>query len=84
MQVVWLGMPLTKSTWELATSLPKDLVTEYQRGITYEVVTTTSHSGGQNMHILGACHQKDAAELQPPLKRAHFEEKSVSLNSGYV
>ena len=52
LQVAWFGRPLVKCTWELASSLPQDLVAEYEEVISREVQKTAVKAGGQTIYTL--------------------------------
>ena len=62
-QVVWLGRPITDSTWEPESNLPSTLVAEYEAGIVREVQKQTFTTGGQTVHTLSA------SATQPSVKR---------------
>ena len=50
--MAWLGKSLSECTWEQVSTLPASLVTEFEKGATFDVVDSTSQSGGQALHTL--------------------------------
>lgn len=63
--MVWLGRPVTESTWEPAASLPQNLVDDYEKGIQHDVCQLSSTSGGQTIHAI-ATSRKGTDDLSPP------------------
>ena len=53
-EVGWLGQVTSKSTWELANSLPKLVISEYEKGYQAEVSTETQTYGGHSTHIISS------------------------------
>lgn len=49
MQVIWLGRPMTCSSWEHASSLPTSLVKDYEDGVQRELHIESFSSGGQTL-----------------------------------
>jgi len=81
LQVVWLGDPLTKSTWESAADLPGALVKEYEDGLSREIQGDAYTSGGQTVCTLSSTLKP----TQPQAKKACMHHSSKeSSNSGYV
>ena len=58
-QVVWLGKEVTNSTWELATSIPEQLVADYEAGIVYEIEEMQTEVAGQVLHTLCSVAQSE-------------------------
>ena len=52
-QVVWLGKEVTNSTWELATSIPEQLVADY------EIEEMQTEVAGQVLHTLCSVAQSE-------------------------
>ena len=61
-KVVWLGRPLTESTWEPETSLPQELVADYEAGFLQEVQRETFTTGGQTIRTLSTAPTKDVCK----------------------
>ena len=62
-QVVW---PLAESTWELASSLPQNIVQDYENGIQHNICHLSTTSGGQTTCTISTARkeQKEFATLQ--------------------
>lgn len=81
-QVVWLGEPLSKTTWETATDLPIEMVKEYEQGLKRDIQEDMHISGGQTVCTLSTALKP----LQPEAKKTRLQQASLtdSSNSGYV
>ena len=44
----------SKSTWEVSSSLPKQLVDELENGVHRDLIDETFTSGGETVHILSS------------------------------
>ena len=78
LQVVWLGKPMTRSTWEPKSSLPEALVESYEDGLTQEIQREGMASGGQTIYTLSTSLRE-----QPPPKRPRVEcADNLSNSSG--
>ena len=85
-QVVWLGKPLTETTWELASSLPSKFIDDCERGIVHEVCSNlSSASAGYNIYALST-QSKELEDLLIPSKpkKAHSTIAIDASNSGYA
>ena len=49
---MWLGKPVTSSTWEEATSLPPSIVSDYESSIGYNVQECSFPSGAETLNFL--------------------------------
>lgn len=78
-QVVWLGRPVTESSWEPKPSLPKELVEDFEQGIEYEEVFT---SGGQSVHTISTKRCDYKTEEPPQKKLRHVPSSTESSNKG--
>ena len=67
MQIVWLGRPITDSTWEPESTLPPSLVADYEAGIVREIQKESFTTGGQTVHTLSA------SATEPNVKRLRTE-----------
>lgn len=80
-KVAWLGEPVTKTTWENAADLPKEMVKEYEDGLNRTIQEDMYTSGGQTVCILSSALKP----LQPEAKKICLQSGFVdSSNSGYV
>ena len=61
-KVVWLERPLTKNTWEPETSLPQELVADYEAGFLQEVQRETFTTGGQTIRTLSTAPTKEVCK----------------------
>lgn len=77
---MWLGREHAAATWEPASSLPQQLIVEYEAGVLREVYDITHCGGGQTAHTLAS---KSACEV-PASKRPRQEPSELlSTISGY-
>ena len=53
---------MTESTWEPETSLPQDLVADYEAGLFQEVQRESFTTGGQTIHTLSTAPVKDICQ----------------------
>lgn len=65
------------TTWEPASTLPSELVAEFESGIQRQVVDDKFSSGGQTIHTL------TSRVVTPPAKRQKVDTP-VSTDSGFV
>lgn len=65
------------TTWEPASTLPSELVAEFESGIQRQVVDDKFSSGGQTIHPL------TSRVVTPPAKRQKVDTP-VSTDSGFV
>ena len=81
---MWLGRPVTESTWEPRDNLPCALVAEYEAGVTQDIQRNSFATGGQTVHTLSTTRiQSSAAESTS--KRLKIDSTdNVSNPSGYV
>ena len=63
-QVIWLGRPVTESSWELASSFPDVLIQDYEHGIQHDLHQKSYTSGRQTIHTLYTVCKED--ETSPP------------------
>ena len=61
-KVVWLERPLTKNTWEPETSLPQELVADYEAGFLQEVQRETFTTGGRTIRTLSTAPTKEVCK----------------------
>ena len=81
-QVVWLGKPITESTWEPGESLPVSLVAEYEAGVTQDIQRDALTIGGQTVHTLSSTHIENAVTESIP-KRCKIDlTDNVSNTAG--
>ena len=52
--MVWIGGTSCDSTWEMCSSLPKQLVDEFEDGVRRELIDSTFSSGGETVHTLSS------------------------------
>lgn len=84
LQVVWLGRPITESSWEPASSLPSDIIEEYESGIQRDVQEKSYTSGGQTIYTLLSARESNSA-AQPHTKKPRLDKSTIeSSNSGWV
>ena len=81
-QVVWLGKPVTDSTWETAESLPTTLVQEYESGIVRDIQKESFTTGGQTVHTLSTVPVTRGEESTTKRLKIDLAEHD-SLSSGY-
>ena len=72
---MWLGTPVTCSTWEEASSLPPSIVADYENGITYNVQEQSFTSGGETFRTFSS----GVVEDTPDAKRS-----KVCSTKGYI
>lgn len=70
---MWLGRSSTESTWEPVSSLPPQLVANYEAGILYEVQRESFTTGGQTVHTLTTTPTKELDVLEPVTKHARID-----------
>ena len=76
-----MGEPVTKTTWENAADLPREIVKEYEDGLNRTIQEDLYTSGGQTLCILSSTLKP----LQPEPKKSCLETGFVdSSNSRYV
>ena len=76
-----MGEPVTKTTWENAADLPREMVKEYEDGLNRTIQEDMYTSGGQTLCILSTALKS----LQPEAKKPCLQTGSVdSSNSGYA
>ena len=56
MQIAWIGQDVAAATWEPESSLPVELVSEYESGLSRDIFEVTHHGGGQTVHAY-SCKQ---------------------------
>lgn len=80
-QVVWLGRSLTESSWEPESSLPKELVQDFEQGIQHDIHEDVFASGGQYLHTIST---KRCESPEKPLQKKICLETSTieSSNKG--
>ena len=49
-----IGATSSDTTWEICTSLPKQLVKEFENGVHRSVVDESFSSGGETLHTLSS------------------------------
>lgn len=80
-KVTWLGNPATKTTWENAADLPREMVKEYEDGLNRTIQEDMYTSGGQTLCVLSTALKPMQPEAKKPCLQAGFVDSS---NSGYV
>ena len=80
-QVVWLGRDSTSATWEPESSLPQQLVREYEEGIIREVHDISHASCGQTVHTLAS---KNLGNERPHKQPRVENSQCTSVPAGYV
>ena len=73
-----MGKPSTKSTWVSASSVPSQLIREYEGGLQREIVNEKFTSAGQTIHTLSSTALLSA--VSPP-KRVRVD-MPTSDNTG--
>lgn len=76
--MIWLGRPLTESSWELASSLFNVLIQDYEHGIQHDLHQKSYTSGGQTIHTLSTVC-KD--ETPPPEAKRPRVIDNIQLSS---
>ena len=84
LQVVWLGRPITESTWEPEASLPQTLVKEHEAGITQDIQKDTLTSGGQTVHTLSTTRVQFKNVESIPKRVKTDPAENISDPSGYI
>ena len=86
-KVVWLGKPETQSSWQPESSLPANIVEEYEKGVHQEISVKSFVSGGQSISMLS--HTSDTTKrLQGKLRSDETKRQCLdkchveSTNSG--
>lgn len=74
LQVAWIGHDVAAATWEPESSLPQELVREYESGLLREIFEVTHHGGGQTIHTLAS----KVCDETPPTKRLRHENCQLS------
>ena len=69
-QVIWLGHPACKSTWEPASALSPSLVADFEAGIAKEAVTVSESTYG---HTSTTVVMKDNSSQEPVTKKAKVD-----------
>ena len=86
MQVVWLGKPDTESSWQpaSASSLPSQIIDEYENGFCQEIGVDSFTSGGQTVSTLSrtAVQSKANSDCDSAAKRRKHQLHVESINSG--
>ena len=72
-----IGGTAATSTWESASSLPSELIAEYEDGLQRELVDDSFYSGGETIHVLSS------SPITPSAKRPRLDV-SPSMNTGCV
>ena len=72
-----IGEATASATWEPASTLPAELVSEFESGMHRELVDNTYSSGGETVHTLVS------RPVVPSVKRPRMDA-SVVMNTGYV
>ena len=81
LQVAWIGQDVAAATWEPESSLPTDLVCEYESGLSREICEVTHHGGGQTVHTLVS----KLCNNTPPSKRPRRDNcQLLSSPTGYI
>ena len=76
-KVEWLGQETPKSTWELADSLPKSVISEYEKGFQADVSTETQIYGGHSTYIISST-ESSLQEQPPPAKKTKTAKPTKS------
>jgi hypothetical protein len=69
-QVLWLGHPQHRATWEPEASLTKKLVEDFENGVAKETVTDTESLYGHVCNILTSSEKTSVSE--PKSKKARL------------
>ena len=80
-QVAWLGKDRTTATWEPESSLPSQLIADYEAGVLREVHDITHMSCGQTVHTLAS---KAVVDVPLPKRPRVVDSQHISAPSGYV
>jgi len=70
LQVLWLGVPQCKATWEPASSVPQDLMADFEAGVTTEVDIDTTSAYGHVSNTMTVTHKPVS---QPEVKKRKEE-----------
>ena len=77
-QVLWLGKPELKVTWESAASLPLAIIQEFEQGVQSQVVTRTDDQYVQKKCVLSVSSNKpDDVALKKPRVECPVINKST-------
>lgn len=68
--MLWLGRPLTETSWEPALSLPSKMVEEYESDVKRDLQEDFSSSGGLTVCTLLSAVQSD--DVEPNIKKTRF------------
>ena len=81
---MWLGRPVTESTWESATSLPENIVQEFEAGIQRDIQEKPFSSGGQTIHTITSTKPNSVQDCVPSSsKKTCIDPTAIeSSNSG--
>ena len=82
-QVLWLGHPECKATWEPATSLPYELVEDYERGIIREATVDATPLYGHVFNTMSVTRRTDDI-LPRDAKKSKQERLCPDDLEGYV
>ena len=80
-QVVWLGTPTMKTSWEPASTLPSSLVEDYEKGASGDVLESFS-SGGQTIHTMSTT--PGGANEPKSKKMKCMGSKETDEDTGYI
>ena len=72
-QVLWLGTPQCNATWEPSTSIPKNLIDQYEASSTVNVTVNNTVQYGHNSGAISVTYIN--AE-EPLAKKARHERPS--------
>ena len=75
--MAWLGQE-GKLTWEPSSSLPKKLIDEFHKGLSFNELVNTSRSFGAINHTLVMASEG----VQPKAKKLKQEGNTAMFNSG--
>ena len=67
-------MATAASTWEPVSSLPSELIAEYEDGVVRELVDDTFSSGGETLHSLSSI--QSSRSRTPSAKRPRLDDQS--------
>ena len=68
-----IGATTSNSTWEICTSLPKQLIEEFESGVHRDVVDLSFTSGGETLHTLSS-----KPVSHPSIKRVKLDSSLTS------
>lgn len=80
-QVVWLGQPVTESSWEPSSGIPASMINEFENGI-HRVIDEQSYTSvGQTTFTLSSVLQQKNTDMVPPeAKRVRSDDAIESSN----